>query len=245
MSQPLIARATAEDVPELLSVDTEAFDGPLSATMFPRTPGVRQWREDKLLGWINDPNMAVLKVMGNDGEVAAFARWSKPKTHPDGKEASKTPDIPTDWPCDANTELLQRFFGTLGARRTENMGEVPHWCKSVTLERATRCTVSLDLFKKAGHLTYFQIWFSLRPVQHIKVVAMVGPSCSGDWTKPMRMGETLILKRPNQVSRFTRKMASARWETSTLTYRQVMITLSIFELFVCYVSHVRRQVEYT
>ena len=126
MSKPLIELATAEDVTGLMSVDTEAFDGPLSAAMFPRTPNVEQWRQKKLLEQINDPNAVVLKIMGDNGEIAAFARWSKPKTDGDAKEEDEN-----DGPSDGDHELRKRFFKAMGERRTQNMGDTPHWCKLV------------------------------------------------------------------------------------------------------------------
>lgn len=141
-----IQTATPRDSVQLTTVFLAAFSDPFNLTLFPRTPDVRAWWEDKFAREAVAPGQALLKVVdapdassstgGNEGgegegEIAAFAIWK----FPNGQSREKQKEVGQEeeedrWPQSSDPTLCQRFFGGMAAKRGEYMGLKPHYCMS-------------------------------------------------------------------------------------------------------------------
>ncbi|BCR87273.1 GNAT family N-acetyltransferase [Aspergillus chevalieri] len=138
-----IQTATPRDSVQLTTVFLAAFSDPFNLTLFPRTPDVRAWWEDKFAREAVAPGQALLKVVdapdassstgGNEGgegegEIAAFAIWK----FPNGQSREKQKEVGQEeeedrWPQSSDPTLCQRFFGGMAAKRGEYMGLKPHY----------------------------------------------------------------------------------------------------------------------
>lgn len=141
--------ATPRDSAHLTTVFLAAFSDPFNLTLFPRTPDVRAWWENKFAGEAGAPGRALLKVVntpdassstggnegGEEGEIAAFAIWKFPKDQSrkkqkEGDNEEGVQEEECQWPKSSDPNLCQRFFGGMAAKREEYMGSKPHYCTS-------------------------------------------------------------------------------------------------------------------
>ncbi|ODM21456.1 hypothetical protein SI65_02300 [Aspergillus cristatus] len=139
-----IQTATPRDSVQLTTVFLAAFSDPFNLTLFPRTPDVRAWWEDKFAREAVAPGQVLLKVVdapdassstgGNEGgegegEIAAFAIWKFPKdqSREKQKEVGQEEEEEGKWPKSSDPTLCQRFFGGMAAKREEYMGSKPHY----------------------------------------------------------------------------------------------------------------------
>lgn len=138
--------ATPRDSPALTTLFLAAFSDPFNHALFPRTPDVRVWWEEKFAREATAPGQALLKVVdtpdnasgssgGNEseGEIAAFAIWKFPayQSQENQKERGKTGEKEEgQWPQSSDPALCERFFGGMAAKREEYIGSKSHYCKS-------------------------------------------------------------------------------------------------------------------
>lgn len=139
--------ATPRDSSTLTTLFLAAFSDPFNLTLFPRTPDVRAWWEEKFAREATAPGRALLKVVdtldnasgsmgsneGGEGEIAAFAIWKFPGYQSEGnqgkgEDGEEKSEGEGQWPQSSDPALCQRFFGGMAAKREEYMGSKPHYC---------------------------------------------------------------------------------------------------------------------
>lgn len=127
-----VTQATQHDAPKLAEVFFAAFSDDFNRTMFPPEPDVRTWITEHLVGGKDAQKYEVfLKVTdpSNPDAVVAFAKWIRPldTADRDRQEESGGPV----WPVSSDTELCDRFFGTMDEHHHQLMGDRPHYCMSL------------------------------------------------------------------------------------------------------------------
>lgn len=136
--------ATPHDSPSLTTLFLAAFSDPFNLTLFPRTPDVRVWWEEKfareatapgriLLKVVDTPDNAYVNTGGNEGEIVAFAIWKFPEYQSQESQKERGNEKKGEeghWPQSSDPVLCERFFGGMAAKREEYMGSKPHYCTS-------------------------------------------------------------------------------------------------------------------
>ncbi|KAJ5218078.1 uncharacterized protein N7498_000177 [Penicillium cinerascens] len=94
--------ASPSDAPQMVRVFQAAFSNAFNRTMFPPTEDVRVWAMEHLVGGNGaQPREVFLKVRDEEGKVAAFAKWIRPRSaDPDGREEEEV-----SWPASSDVEL--------------------------------------------------------------------------------------------------------------------------------------------
>ncbi|GLA38555.1 hypothetical protein AnigIFM63309_005852 [Aspergillus niger] len=124
-----ILPAAPNDSPAIADVFLHAFSDPFSRRMFPITDDVRSWWVDQFRRDIEqardaaNPSTAFLKVTaGEEGTVAAFAKWWYPVPSeglPLDGEKSQTKTV---WPPSSDADLCERFFSLMDSEKKRVMG---------------------------------------------------------------------------------------------------------------------------
>ncbi|OJJ84639.1 GNAT family N-acetyltransferase [Aspergillus glaucus CBS 516.65] len=125
--------ATPRDSSALTTLFLAAFSNPFNLTLFPRTPDVRAWWEEKFAREATAPGRVLLKVVDTpDNAYAAFAIWKFPKYQSEGnqeqeEDGEEKGEGEGQWPRGSDPTLCERFFGSMAAKREEYMGSKPHY----------------------------------------------------------------------------------------------------------------------
>lgn len=65
-----------------------------------------------------------MKVRDEEGKVVACAKWIRPgSADPDRRGQEEV-----SWPVNSDTELCEKFFGTMEERHHQHMGDRRHYC---------------------------------------------------------------------------------------------------------------------
>lgn len=173
--------ATPSDNSRLTTLFLAAFSDSFNLSLFPRTPDVRAWWEEKFAREATAPGQVLLKVVDTpdhaggaggqgegDGEIAAFALWKLPKQEKNGKqdddkEEREEEEEEEEWPQSSNSDLCQRFFGGMAARRAEYMGSKPHYCTSFPTFPSMRCIQSRSCIHSCIHACMTFVANACRP----------------------------------------------------------------------------------
>ncbi|OHF01699.1 acetyltransferase [Colletotrichum orchidophilum] len=130
---PLKLRAaTPADGPALTSVYLSAFhDNPVATTCFPASSQVcREFLAKSFAEEMSDPRFQWLVITDPDHKEdpdlpVACAKWVRPaRSNEENVEAPPPMDV---WPKEGNPEFADLFFGSIGRKHAEIMGEVRHW----------------------------------------------------------------------------------------------------------------------
>ncbi|PYH89687.1 acetyltransferase, GNAT family [Aspergillus ellipticus CBS 707.79] len=125
-----VSLAEPSDSAALTEVFLRAFSDDFNLRLFPCTPDVRSWwvehfRRDIELARSQHPSCAVLKVVGEGGVIAGFAKWQLPFVS--ASSATNGEEAKVHWPASSDSELCDRFFGDIHAERQKKMGGQPHY----------------------------------------------------------------------------------------------------------------------
>lgn len=134
------------DTPNLTSLFLAAFSDAFNLILWPRTPDVRAWWEDKFRHECSKAGQVLLKVVdsrsrdgdGDGGEIVAFALWKFPVYDYDADQGHKEEEErkgegkgkEEKWPQSSPSTLCERFFGGMAMQREKLMGTRPHYCTS-------------------------------------------------------------------------------------------------------------------
>ncbi|KAL2881017.1 hypothetical protein SGCOL_003672 [Colletotrichum sp. CLE4] len=122
--------ATPADGPALASIYLSAFhDNPVALTSFPATSEVREFLAKSFAEEMSEHRFQWLIITDPDFEdpdlPIACAKWVRPAGPND---TNIEPPPPVDvWPKEGNPEFASHFFGSIGRKHAEIMGEVRHW----------------------------------------------------------------------------------------------------------------------
>ncbi|KXH47873.1 acetyltransferase [Colletotrichum nymphaeae SA-01] len=122
--------ATPADGPALASIYLSAFhDNPVAITCFPATTQVRDFLAKSFTEEMSEPRSRWLIITDPDYEdpdlPIACAKWVRPAGP---NETNVEPPPPADvWPKEGNPEFANHFFGSIGRKHAEIMGETRHW----------------------------------------------------------------------------------------------------------------------
>jgi hypothetical protein len=134
--------ATPADAPELTRVFYAAFVGDFNTTMFPETPDVTEWWQQKFseearLTIAGEGHEVLLKVTDEEsGAIVAFAKWKRPVLAADRDLREHEPVV---WAPSSDVELCEKFFGRMGAYHVKYMGNRPHYCMFCGLIDGSLC----------------------------------------------------------------------------------------------------------
>ncbi|CAG7970378.1 unnamed protein product [Penicillium salamii] len=123
-----IQDAVPADAGELTQIFFATFGGDFNRTMFPQTPDVTAWWERNFESQARqtlakEGNEVLLKIMDNEGTIAAFAKWGLP-VHA-GSDLQE--EEPAAWAPSSDKDLCERFFSGMDAQHHNWMEKRPHY----------------------------------------------------------------------------------------------------------------------
>ena len=118
----VLSPATLADVPALTNIYMVTF----TESLFPRTPSVREWTNEKQIKSMAEDKRARFITITEDGQITAYAKWLMPTNE---KDDSDDPSQVPSWPEGVGRDF-DDFHLALARKRKELMGERPYYRQS-------------------------------------------------------------------------------------------------------------------
>lgn len=117
-----IEPVTLEDIPQITELWYNIFSMPEMRALFPDTPGLRQWWDDtNRHDLLNKPGQKYLKVVDENGKMAAYAKWDL--------DLDRRGDRFPPWHPDSDSKACDAFFGGMEVARLKLVGGRKHYCR--------------------------------------------------------------------------------------------------------------------